>query len=114
MDALRSTAAAATWSEELPFVLLGLRAQPRKDTGLSSAEAVFGTSFVLPNEFLQGDEFSVDEIVKIFKNTLDAPAFSLPRHNSSTQLPAELPDKLLRAPRCGGVIPPLHCPYDGP
>ncbi len=34
-DALRTRAAAATWSEELPFVLLGLRAQLREDTGLS-------------------------------------------------------------------------------
>ncbi len=40
-DALCARAAAATWSEELPFVLLGLRAQPREDTGLSPAEAVF-------------------------------------------------------------------------
>jgi hypothetical protein len=36
-DAFCARAAAATWSEELPFVLLGLRAQPRKDTGLSLA-----------------------------------------------------------------------------
>ncbi len=34
-DAIRACAAAATWSEELPFVLLGLGAQPREDTGLS-------------------------------------------------------------------------------
>jgi hypothetical protein len=40
-DTLRARAAAATWSEELPFVLLGLRAQPKEDTGLSPAEAVF-------------------------------------------------------------------------
>jgi transposase InsO family protein len=33
-DALR-VRHCATWSEELPFVLLGLRAQPREDTGLS-------------------------------------------------------------------------------
>jgi transposase InsO family protein len=55
-DALRAHAAAATWSEELPFVLLGLRAQPREDTGLSPAEAVFGAPIMLPNEFLQGEE----------------------------------------------------------
>jgi hypothetical protein len=36
-------------SQELPFVLLGLRAQPREDTGLSLAEAVFGAQIVLPN-----------------------------------------------------------------
>ncbi len=41
-DALRARAAAATWSEEFPFVLLGVREQLREDTGLSPAEAVFG------------------------------------------------------------------------
>ncbi len=45
-DALRGRATAATWSEELPFVLLGLRAQPREDNGLSPAEAVFGAPLV--------------------------------------------------------------------
>jgi hypothetical protein len=53
---------------------------------------------------------------KEIKN-FDAPAFSLPRHNSSTQPLAELPGELLRAPFVwllrGGIFPPLHCPYDG-
>jgi hypothetical protein len=40
-DALRERAAAATWSEELPLGLLGLRAQPREDTDLSLAEGEF-------------------------------------------------------------------------
>ncbi len=62
-DALRARATSATWSKELPFELLGLRAQLRKDTGLSLAEAVFGAPIVLPNEFLQGEEISVDSII---------------------------------------------------
>jgi hypothetical protein len=45
---------------------------------------------VLPNEFLKNDEFSVDSIIKNISKTLDAPASSLPRHNSSIQLPSEL------------------------
>jgi hypothetical protein len=36
-DVLHARAAVATWSEELPFVLLSLHAQPREDTGLSPA-----------------------------------------------------------------------------
>jgi hypothetical protein len=40
-DALRARAAAATWADELPFVFLELRAQPREDTGVSPAESVF-------------------------------------------------------------------------
>ncbi len=113
-DALRAHAAVATWSEELPFVLLGLRAQPREDTGLSPAEAVFSAQIVLPNEFLQNDEFSVDTIVKKIAKTLDVSAPSLPRHNSSTELPA----KLLSAPlvwvRWGGLVPPLQPLYERP
>ncbi len=79
-------------------MLLGLRAQPREDTGLSLAEAVFSAQIVLPNKFLQNDEFSVDAIVKKFSKTLHVPPPSLPRHNSSTDLPCELPAELLSAP----------------
>jgi hypothetical protein len=85
-DALRACAASRTWSKELPFILLGLRAQPKEDTGLSPAEAVFGAPIVLPNEFLQNEEISVDSINKKFSKTLDVPVASLPRHNSSNQL----------------------------
>jgi hypothetical protein len=55
-DALRALTAAATWTEEILWVLLGLCAQPWEDTGLSPAKAVFGAPIVLPNEFLKGDE----------------------------------------------------------
>jgi hypothetical protein len=55
-DALCARAAEATWFQELPFVLLELWAQPREDTGLSPADAVFGAPSVLPNEFLQNEE----------------------------------------------------------
>ncbi len=41
----------ATWAEEIPGVLLGLRSQHREDTGLSPAEAVYGVPPVLPNVF---------------------------------------------------------------
>jgi hypothetical protein len=47
---------------------------------------------------LQNDELSVDTIVKKFAKTLHVSAPSLPRHNSSTELPSKLPAKLLSAP----------------
>ena len=50
-DAVKARAAAANLSEEIHWVLLGLRAQPREDNGLSLADAVFGTPLVLPSEF---------------------------------------------------------------
>ncbi len=116
-NALCARAAAATWSKELPFVLLRLWAQPRKRHWSSPAEAVFGAPFVLSNEFLQNEEMSVDAIIKNVSKTLHVPAVSLPRHNSSAQLPNELPGELLSAPLVwvhrGGVIPPLQPLYDG-
>ncbi len=99
-------------------MLLGLRAQPREDSGLSPAEAVFGAQIILPNEFLHKDELSVDTIVKKFSQTLHVSAPSLPRHNSSTELPSELLAELLSAPlvwvRRGGLVPTLQPLYDGP
>jgi hypothetical protein len=61
-DALRVRTAAATWAKEIPWVLLGLRAKPREDTGLYPAEAVFSAPIVLSNEFLKGDVIPVDTI----------------------------------------------------
>ncbi len=72
-DALFPRAAAATWSNELPFVLLGLRDQ-----------------IVLPNESLPNDELSVDTMIKNFSKTLHVSAPSLPRQNSCIDLPSEL------------------------
>ncbi len=99
-------------------MLLRLRAQPREDTGLSPAEVVFGAPIVLPDEFLQNEEISIDSIITNFSKTLDVHTVSLPRHNSSTQLPSELPAELLSAPlvlvRCDVIIPPLQSLYNGP
>jgi hypothetical protein len=48
--ALRSRNCGADWAEHLPWVLMGIRAAPKDDTGVSSAELVYGCSLVLPGE----------------------------------------------------------------
>ncbi len=72
----------------------------------------------MPNEFLQNDEISIDTNVKKISNILHVSAPSLPRHNSSTDLPSKLPAELLSAPlvwvRRGGLFPPLQPLYNGP
>jgi hypothetical protein len=54
----------------------------------------------------------------MFSKTLHVSAPSLPRHNSSTELPSELPAELLSTPlvwvRRGGQVPPLQPLYDSP
>jgi hypothetical protein len=48
--ALRSRNCRADWAEHLPWVLMGIRAAPKDDTGVSSAELVYGGGMVLPGE----------------------------------------------------------------
>ncbi len=65
----------------------------------------------MPNEFLQNEEISVDSIIKIVSKTLDVPAASLLRYNSNTQLPSELPARLLSAPLSGSVLAASFHPF---
>jgi hypothetical protein len=56
-------------TDEIPWVLLCLRSKLREDPGPSPAGAVHGAPLGLPNEFLQVEEFSIDQIVnKFLKN----------------------------------------------
>jgi hypothetical protein len=65
-DALYVRATAATWSEELPFVLLGLGAQPREDTGLSPAEAFSVHKLSCQTNFCKMTNFQLTPLPKIF------------------------------------------------
>jgi transposase InsO family protein len=52
-EALRARQCAAAWADHLPWVMLGLRAAPKEDSGVSLAEVVFGKQLVLPNQVLE-------------------------------------------------------------
>jgi hypothetical protein len=62
--------------------------------------------------------FQLTSLSKHFSKPCMFYAPSLPRHNSSTDLPSELPAELLSAPLVwvhrGGLVPPLQRLYDGP
>ena len=48
------------WSDELPWVLLGIRTAPKEDLETSSAELVYGTALTIPGEFAtQSEEIPV-------------------------------------------------------
>jgi len=120
-DALRARATSAAWIQDLPWVLLGMRAAPREDNGLSAAEAVFGAPLVLPGQFLHLDEPAPsDEFFQDLKLAMSG--FSPPpaRHNISAsqrvepQLPADLAQADYVLVRRDGHRPPLGPAYDGP
>jgi hypothetical protein len=55
-EALRARLAGAAWPQHLPWVLLGLRAAPREDSGILAAELVYGCPLSLPGQFLSATE----------------------------------------------------------
>ena len=52
-DALRARGSKAAWLEHLPWALLGIRAAPKEEAGISSSEAVYGTPLAVPNQALR-------------------------------------------------------------
>jgi transposase-like protein len=47
-DALRARAAHSNWHQHLPWIMLGIRAAPRENSGISAAELVYGAPLQLP------------------------------------------------------------------
>ncbi len=63
-DSLRSRVAGQEWQQHLPWVLLGLRVAPKEDSGLSSAELVYGSTLTLPGDFLANPESPTSEFLQ--------------------------------------------------
>jgi len=54
-EGLRARDAGVAWLEHLPWVLLGIRAAPKDDVGVSAAEVLFSTPLVLPGQLQHPD-----------------------------------------------------------
>jgi transposase InsO family protein len=123
-EALRArlAAAAADWETQLPWVMLGIRAAPKDDCGVSAAEAVFGQALVLPGQFLASSSPAVDAGQPSFSEQLKSDLVSfcpLPlRERSYADVARAVPSTLLTAPfvyiRRDGVAPALSSRYEGP
>ncbi len=115
-DALRARLAATDWPNHLPWVLLGLRAAPKEESGVSSAELVQGSPLVLPGQLLDTAEPPADSFVRQLR---EAPE-SQPRPPSYAQaasmanIPAALRTAQFVYVRRGQAAPPLTPIYQGP
>jgi len=114
-DALRSLGAAADWPAHLPWVLLGLRAAPKEDSGLSAAEMVYGVPLRLPVEPAVAVEASAADVAAARSSLPD----SLPtRPLSYSEVLQGPPLHLARAEmvfvKAGAVRPPLSPLFQGP
>jgi hypothetical protein len=113
-DALRARLAGPRWPEHLPWVLFGLRAAPKEDSGLSSAELVFGMPLTLPGQLLAVPETPVEKVVEELRAVQPLPTrqLSYAEATSGLQPPATLGGRVrVRAQGSGPSLIPL---YQGP
>ena len=62
-NSLRARGAGADWPAHLPWVLLGLQAATKKDSGISSAEMFNGVPLRLPGDPWAALDASLEEVV---------------------------------------------------
>jgi Integrase core domain/Integrase zinc binding domain len=118
-DALRAREAGARWTEHLPWILLGLRAASTDQAKRSPAEAVYGSSLMLPGQYLASED-PPPEFYRRLARSVAAfePAPALHNTSEDNLPPEELPEALMAAPmvfvRRDGPKRPLAALYDGP
>ena len=119
--ALTARLSTGAWVQELPWVLLGLRAMPKDDLGCSTAELVYGSTLRLPGEFVRDSASEVpSERLNQLRETLANLMPTPPRWQRATEQkdPAMIPGLLRGAKyvfvRVDAVKPDLSRQYEGP
>ena len=82
----------SSWSQELPWVLIGIRSAPRDADGVSAAERDFGTPICLPGDFLDTPVPPADSFMNKLKTLVEntAPAPALPKRAVKVSIPKEI------------------------
>ncbi len=114
-DGLRARQAGQKWLEHLPWVLLGVRAAPKEDSGISAAEAVFGSQLALPGKFLDPSGASSLPLSKAAKdNGVQIPLRARSYAKAAGGRPSILVDAEFVYVRRGPAGGPLQAAYEGP
>ena len=71
------------WASRLPMILLGLRARPHLDSGLSPHQQAFGTELTLPTNFASKEAEELDgvEFYEQLKKVRDGYAYPSAVHH---------------------------------
>lgn len=117
----RLIAASTKWTDELPTVLLGLRAALRTDTSVSAAELTYGYHLRLPGEFFNASTNlpTMDyTYVEKLRDTIQAikPTTASSHHSNNKHLfvHKDLSTCTHVFIRTDAVKKPLQPPYEGP
>jgi hypothetical protein len=93
-------------------VLFGLRAAPKEDSGLSSAELVFGMPLTLPGQLLAVPETPVEKVVEELRAVQPLPTRQMSYAEAASGL-QQLQQAEYVYVRRGGVVPPLSLEVGG-
>jgi hypothetical protein len=113
-ESLRARLAGADWPSHLPWVLLGLRAAPREDSGVSATELVYGCPLSLPGQFLTGSEQPPASFVCQLNSSLPCVADNSHRPSTPPAGARRLQEAAFVYVRAPPVSPTLAPVYRGP
>lgn len=106
------------WIDELPVVMLGIRAAPKEDIGCSPAELVYGTNIQVPGEFFERPRVNLphSEFLKQLQDVMKTIRAQPPIHHGRqrTQVPRTLRTSEYVFVRVDAHRGPLELPYTGP
>ncbi|BHF65440.1 hypothetical protein SprV_0200845000 [Sparganum proliferum] len=116
--ALMSQTESATWSVNLPLVLLGMRSSVKEDIQCTAAEIVYGTPLRLPGEFVQPSTTNTNITSTFVQQLKQRMAQLCPTPTRLTSKHVFVHEDLKFAPfvfvRYDAVRKPICPPYDGP
>jgi hypothetical protein len=113
-EALRARLPQGDWPLHLPWVFFGLRAAPKEDSAISSAELVFGAPLTLPSETLERPELPSQALMQWASQPQPLSTRPLTYEQDAVSVPSQLKSARFVYIRRGGVVPPLAPLYHDP
>ena len=117
-QALRARLTGPDWSDELPWVLLGIRTAPKEDLNSSSAELVYGAPLTVPGDFIgnPGEPREPANFLPQLRAKVGglAPVPTAHHGTKRTSVPATLDNSRYVFLRRDAHRTPLERPYEGP